>query len=500
MHLSRRGLLTGVTAATLPLSTSARTREGARLSPQAQREDLGIVRTVFEESHVGLNWTLDRASYERLFAGLLHRALQPSSSQQFRLGLTRFIAALGHGHTFVEPTAMGRGYRLRQLPVGTPTLPLGVRIVGDRIYVAHDLTAEMNVGAGTELLQVNGTGARSLLTALEALVSSDGNGRSFKQHQIGPGWRLQDLLPVLQGERDRHRLKLRKFDGRVVDLAVASATSEQLMSRFAERRGRSLDAFGPAVAYSTVGRNGVLAVGSFYEGLLAPGSPGFAAEFANAFKRIAETRPDRLLLDLRSNEGGNNDLVPMLYAYLTDQPFRFPGVTIVKSDRMSGIRYVEQPPEDLKAFSIDPRKFIDSDPTFGWRLKGEFGAAPVHAPSPNAYLGPLTVLTDGGSFSATGGLIDLIHRFHRREGREVTFLGEAPGVDTRLGWGSGGQSLAITLPNSRLRVAVPLLGSPYHFASLPTPVRLPDRLLQPTAEDLRTGRDGVLARASELMG
>jgi hypothetical protein len=458
------------------------------------------VRTVFDESHVGLNWTLDRSSYERLFARLEDQARQPSSSRQFRIALTRLVGALGHGHSFVEPSATGQGYRLRQLPVETPTLPLGVRIIGGRIFVAHDLTAEADVGAGTELLKINGTAAGPLLAAMEGLVSSDGNGRSFKQHQIGPGWRFQDLLPLLQGERSRHRLTVRKLDGRVVDLAVASATSGQLMSRFANRRGRSLDAFGPAVAYSSVGRNGVLAVGSFYEGLLAPGSPGFAAEFAGAFKRIGETKPERLILDLRSNEGGNNDLVPLLYAYLTDKPFRFPGLTILKSDRMSGIRYVERPPEDLAAFSVDPRRFIDPDPIYGWRLKGEFGASPTYQPHPNAYLGPLTVLTDGGSFSATGGLIDLIHRFHRREGRDVTFLGEAPGVDTALGWGSGGQSLAITLPNSRLRVAVPLLGSPYHFASSPTPVRLPDRVLQPTAEDLKSGGDGVLARALCMMG
>jgi hypothetical protein len=458
------------------------------------------VRTVFEESHVGLNWTLDRASYERLFARLDVRAREPSTPNQFRLGLTRLVAALGHGHTVVEPTAMGRGYRLRQLPVDTPTLPLGVRIISDRIYVAHDLSAEMDVGAGTELLQVDGTAAGPLLAAMEALVSSDGNGRSFKQHQIGPGWRFQDLLPLLKGERDRHRLKLRKLDGRVVDLALPSATSEQLISRFAERQGRSLEALDPAVGYSAVGRNGVLVIGSFYEGLLAPGSSGFASEFASAFGRIAETRPERLFLDLRANEGGNNDLVPMLYAYLTDRPFRFPGVTIVKSNKLSGIRFVEQPPKDLKAFSVNPGRFIDPDPTYGWRLKREFGSPATHAPTSNAYLGPLTVLTDGGSFSATGGLIDLIHRFHRREGRDVTFFGEAPGVDTQLGWGSGGQSLTITLPNSRLRVAVPLLGSPYYFASSPTPVRLPDRLIQPTPEDLKTGRDGVLARATRNIG
>lgn len=495
MDCTRRTLLTGLAATAMPLPVFAASTSGPRLSPQAQREDLQIVRTVFEESHIGLNWSLSRARYERMLAGLDERAARPSSPRDFQLGLTRLVGALGHGHTNVEPTAMGPGYRLRRLLADTPTLPLGVRIIGGRIFVAHDLSAGDDIGAGTELLQVDGVAAGPLLLAMEALVSSDGNGRSFKHHQIGPGWRFQDLLPLLTGERSRHRLTVRKLDGRLVELTVPSATSGQLMRRFAERRGRSLDAFGPAVAFSTAGRTGVLAVGSFYEGLLSPGSPGFAAEFTAAFQGVADLKPERLVIDLRSNEGGNTDLVPMLYAYLTDRPFRFPGVTIVKSDRMSGIRHVEQPPEDLKAFSTDPRRFIDPHPTYGWTLKGEYGAAKDYEPNPKAWLGPLTVLTDGGSFSATGGLLDLIHRYHRREGRDVSFLGEAPGVDTRLGWGSGGQSLAIMLPNSRLRVTVPLLGSPYHFATSPTPVSLPDRLLEPTPAELASGVDGVLARA-----
>lgn len=450
---------------------------------------------VLEESHVGLHWTLSKRSYEERLGGLKKQARQSLSPRRFQIGLTQFIAALGHGHTTVEPPASGRGYRLRRMLVDTPTLPLAVRVIEGRIFVAHDLSAEDSVGTGAELLQVNGSDAGPLLAAMEALVSSDGNVKSFKRHQIGPGWRFQDLLPLLQGERSSHRLQLRKLDGRVATHIVASATSEQLMSRFAERRGRSLDAFGRAVAFSTSGQTGVLAIGSFYEGLLPPGSAGFAAEFAAAFKRIAELRPERLILDLRSNEGGNNDLVPMLYAYLTDRPFRFTGVTIVNSDRMSGIRYVDQPPEDLKTFAVEPRRFIDPHPTYGWTMKGEFGAAKEYQPNANPYLGPLVVLTDGGSFSATGGLIDLIHRYHRREGRSVTFLGEEPGVDSRLGWGSGGQSLNITLPNSRFRVAVPLLGSPYHFATAPTAVRIPDRVLHPTPEELNTGIDGVLARA-----
>ncbi len=494
---TRRTVLASAAAALLPLGAPVRGEAAsiAQLSSQAQREDLKLVRSVLDESHVGLHWRLDRKKYLAKFDALMQQAAAPADQRAFQLRLTRFVVELQHGHTIVEPTVAGYGYRLRRLPPGSLAFPLGVRVIDERLFVAHDLSANGDIGAGAEILAVDGRPAGALLGEMEALISADGEGLSFKRHQLGPGWRFQDLLQLLHGAQNRHRIRVRRLNGRSAETVLAAATPEELVRRHAERRGRALDAYGPAVAYASRNGVGTLRIGSFYEGLLPAGSPGFAAEFARAFERIASDNLKRLVLDLRSNEGGNNDYVPMLYAHLADRPFRFAEPTILSSATISGLKYMDEPSDDLKAFAADPSKFVSPDATYGWILRPEYNQIKDYAPEPKAYTGPLTVLTDGGSFSATGGLLDLIHRYHRREGRQVEFLGEAPGVDTRLGWGSGGQSLNITLPNSRLRLAVPLLGSRNHFSSAITPVSLPDRVLAPTPTELASEADGVLTRA-----
>lgn len=490
-------MLVGATVAVLPLDPSYRVVAASAdtLSPSAQREDLSIAGQVLNESHVGLHWHLDRRAYARRFDALLRQTAAPVDRRNFRLRLSRFVAALRHGHTTVEPTVAGSGYRLRRLAPGSAAFPLGLRVLDGRLFVAHDLSASREVGEGAEILVVEGVSSRTLLADMEALISADGDGLSYKRHQIGLGWRFQDLQQLLHGQRDRYRIRYRQLDGREVQMTIPAATPEELIRRHAERRGRAFDSYGPAVAYERRGRTGILRLGSFYEGLLAPNSPGFAAEFAAAFSQIAEDRVERLVLDLRSNEGGNNDCVPMVYAYLADRPFRFEQPTILRSNTISGLAYVETPPDDLKAFATDPLKFIAPDPTYGWILRPEYAQPRDYLPNPSPYAGPLRVLTDGGSFSATGGLLDLLHRYHRREGRDIIFMGEAPGVDTRLGWGSGGQSLNVRLPNSRLQLAVPLLGTRNHFSSAPAPVTLPDRRLAPTPAELASQADGVLARA-----
>jgi hypothetical protein len=373
--------------------------------------------------------------------------------------------------------------------------PLGLRVINGRLFVVHDLSVDGDIGDGTEVLTIDGVAASDLIGEMEGLLSADGLSPSFRRYQLGQGWRFHDLLRLLGRGRDRHELGLLSLDGRSVQTRLVAATTQELMRRFDERRGRGLDVFGPAVAYDRRSADGVLSVRSFYEGLLPPGSAGFAAELARAFDQMGEDRPRRLMLDLRSNEGGNNDYVPLLYSYLAHRPFRMAEPTIVRSATISGLGYMDAPSEELRAFAADPRLFISADPIYGWTLKPEYAPTIDHDPAPNAYLGPLGVLTDGGSFSATGAILDLIFRYHRREGRQVDFYGEAPGVDTSLGWSSGGQSLVVTLPNSQLKLAIPLLGARNHFSTSPVQVVLPDKVLAPTPAELQAQVDGVLSRS-----
>lgn len=499
MRPTRRelGLATAASLLLGPSPVRARVSDApVKLTPTAQREDLAVLKRALAESHVGLHWRVTPAEFATRLKRLDELAARPAAARAVHLRLARFVASLGHGHTTLDAPATGTGFRLRRLAIGSGVFPLGVRVVGGRLYVAHDLSETVEVGAGVELLAVNGTPAPQLVADLAALLSADGDAIGFKHYQLGPGWRLHDLLTLVQGARDRHRVRFRRADGRAAETTLRAATPEELAARHLERRGRSIDAFRPAVAYERRDRVGVLTVGSLYEGLLPPGSAGFAAEFERAFAEIASDRVERLVLDLRENEGGGSDYVPLLYGYLADRPFRLADPTVVASAFQSTLRWAEAPSDVLQAFAADPSRFVASDPAYGFVLRPEFDQIRYrhHAPAAGAYTGPLTVLVDGGSFSATGILLDVIHRHHRHAGRPVEFVGEAPGVDTRLGWSSGGQSLRLVLPNSGLRVAIPLLGTRDHFGSWPA--RLPDRVLEPSLSDLRDQIDGVLAGAA----
>jgi hypothetical protein len=101
-------------------------------------------------------------------------------------------------------------------------------------------------------------------------------------------------------------------------------------------------------------------------------------------------------------------------------------------------------------------------------------------------------LTDGGSFSATNNFLDLVHRYHRREGRHVSFVGEQNGGDNSFGKSSGGQALAIALPHTKLSLSIPLLGASEHFATANPKAVIPDHTVTPSIQDVVAGTDRQL--------
>lgn len=495
-ELTRRTVSSGLGLSLLapPASSRAVMRD---LSVQAKRDDLALARRVLAESHVGLTWYRAPRAYAADLNALDALARAPGSAETFRWAVSTWIGGLGHGHTTAEPVVPGPGYRLRHLDATAPALPLGVRVIGGRVHVAHDLSPDGRGLEGAEILAINGRATPALVQAMSRALSADGGSTSSRAHQLGPGWRFPDRLAALTGRPDRFDLRLRFADGAERQLRMAAVAGADLPARFAARRGRPLDQFANPLTFERRDTVGVLTLSSFYDGLLPPGSPGFEAILSDIFAGIAADPPTSLILDLRGNAGGSADYAPLVYSYLTDRPFALATPTILRSASLSTLPIAIDPSPDLVAFAGDPMAFVTADPIHGWVLKPEYDTLRYrqHDPQPTAFTGPLTILTDGGSFSATGLLLDLVQHHHRRRGTPFRVAGAPPGIDTGLGWSSGGQTLRFDLPNCGLRLSVPLLGARDHFATARPALRWPDSPLEPHPLDLPGEADAVLARA-----
>ncbi|MBD0257616.1 MAG: hypothetical protein ICV83_18035 [Cytophagales bacterium] len=178
--------------------------------------------------------------------------------------------------------------------------------------------------------------------------------------------------------------------------------------------------------------------------------------FDSLFPAIRQT--DGLILDVRSNGGGNGDYAFQILGYLTDQPF--------KLSRWKGLIY--QPV--LRT----------------WGLETQWTTASAGEAQPNGkkhYQGPVVVLQGPRSFSATEDFLVAFDYMGRG-----TLMGEASG-------GSTGQPLSFSLPGGgSARVCAKRDSYPdgKEFVGVGL---FPNVVVRPTVSGIQTGRDPVLEAA-----
>ena len=474
------------------------------LSADALREDLEVFRTALGESHAGLYWYLPPADLDRRLEAIEDALDRPMSARAFYRLLLPVVGALGHGHTTLTLPVDGVGYRLRHLDAAGAYFPFAVRVLGGRLYVDADLSDAGDLAPGTEILSVNGQPASVLLAAMRPLVSADGFSGTYRAFRLGPNFEFHHLLDLLHGPADTFSVDVLPLaGGAAARRGVPASTPAQIAERYRERTGRGIDEYPPALRSAPlVDRAALLTVGSFYEGRLGAGHPGFEAFLDSTFRAIREGGVTDLVVDVRGNEGGNDDHVPLLYSYLVDRPFALPDTpTELASASLSSLPYVEGPSDVVRAFAASPGDFVDRSADGAWTLKPAFDEARYRTfdPASDAFTGRLYVLTDGGSFSATNGFLDLVYRYHRGEGRSVRFVGEENGGDNARGLASGGQMIAVVLPNSGLRLSVPLLGVTRHLAGAEPSATIPDHVVTPSVLDMVDGTDRALAFVLRLI-
>jgi C-terminal processing protease CtpA/Prc len=166
---------------------------------------------------------------------------------------------------------------------------------------------------------------------------------------------------------------------------------------------------------------------------------------AQAFKRLREARIRTLIIDLRNNGGGEDEYGAMLVSYLASEPFAYYRSLQAKSDHFAAARYA---PDGFDASGFAKRLTRGADKMFYVGTEFHPGLR-MQQPQRDHFDGAVYVLINGLTGSAAVECSAIIHAL----GRGI-FVGEETGGG--YGHNSSGDSLDLVLPNSRLRVRIPV--------------------------------------------
>lgn len=441
-------------------------------SADAQR-DLRILKRALFELHAGFDRYQTPEAFEAEFAAANAEVAQGADrATMYRLA-SRLSAQLRCGHTWTNPLNQSAAVQ-KDVFAARDKLPLQLRLVAGRFLVTG--STAVSIPAGTELLAIDGHATAEIVQALMPYLRADGSsdGKRLAQIDSGPnGGAMDRLFPILFPPREgRYALRVRDAKGRERSLHVAATTSAARDEALARRGIAPPD---ERWSFKLVDGIAVFRTPTF---AFWHGNFDWRAAIAEAYAEIDAGRARGLVLDLRDNEGGDDDIGSALMSHLITEPYTKPDS--VPTSRYERVPYVLARYLDSWEFSFfDRTGQVTRLADHRYRVDGRIEPPEVIQPALPRVRVPTVALT-GPQMSSAGFILarDL------KASGAATLIGRATGGNRR--GLNGGEIAWITLPASGVAVDIALI------SWRPT-VEQPDAGIEPdlaVAEDFEAARAG----------
>lgn len=453
-------LALGVVAVTLQPAPAVAPAQIVLTSEQVT-QDLDLFQAALHQLHPEFVTETRRAELKR-FLDEVRQATRDATSDLalYRL-LSPVAGVIRDGHTVLrlpEVLPSRESWRLLPLQVFVPQ-------ADGTLWVRWSGTSRVPVGS--RILSVNGQDATSLLEALSAVEPRDGAADAATLHGLGRGLRFSQLLAARFGDRAEYRVEVIRPGARSAEVLTLEGQTLQALGEVPARPST------PVVSFDPDGRTAVLTLPDF--------GRGSGSRVRDAFQTVRAQRTPGLILDLRDNGGGSDEVGKELLAQFAAAPFRYyRDLTVSAAPDRPEFAVVATRIQDLP-LGADGKRHVPS-PNLG-----------LHQPVADAFAGPVVVLIDGGTFSSAAEFASVARAIGR-----VTIVGQESGGGACAN--NSGVIFPITLPHSRLRLSVPLV----HY-ELEVPCEkpgsgvIPDHRVALTAADLFAGRDPQMALARRLV-
>ena len=328
-----------------------------------------------------------------------------------------------------------------------PSFPLVLKCWNDTMAVTGNLNRKDSVfKRGTLVTAINGLHNKELVQTMFGYMTEDGVANNVnylrlsnsfpyyhrnifglsKQYQVqyldSAGKEQTVMIPLFQFPKD----STKRTGGAPL---VKKSRQERKQQRLQEARSLAID---------TTNNTAVITLNTFSTG-------GLRKFFRQTFRYIKQTGISSVVLDIRSNGGGKINLSTLLTKYVTRVPFRVADTSFAVAKTLGPYtKYIKgRAINNIGLFFLTKKK-KDGLYHFGlWERK-------FYRPKKiNHFNGDLYVLTNGLTFSASALFCNAV------KGQPgIKLVGE----ETGGGWyGNNGIMIPdITLPNTRLRVRLPL--------------------------------------------
>jgi hypothetical protein len=461
--------------------------------PSLIQADYTLFRRILETSHPSIYWYTTKDSMDYYFDQGFKSLDDSMTEIQFRDQLAYVISKIDCGHTTMKGSKAFSKYVDTAF---STAFPLALKFWSDTMVITANLRKNDSIlRRGTVVKSINGYDARAIKDTLFNYITTDGYSINGKYQSLSTGFAFANLYKNVLGLTDS--IDIHYIDPAGIEKQAwlmpydfkADTMNGKTLSHGPPAKGPKKSREKPPFIFSpanlqldTVMKTGFMTVATFDR------SNHLKKFFRNSFKILGEKNIKNLIIDVRSNGGGDAGLSTLLTRYIIDHEFK-----------LADSLYTVKPPSEYKKYmqkSFLYSMLVSFMTTRGEDGKYHFRYFEKHYNSPmkkHHYNGQVFILIGGNSFSAT-----TLFAGDLKGQKNVTLVGE------ETGGGFYGNTAWIipdvTLPNTGLRFRLP------RFRMVIDKERvkngrgiMPDVWALPTAEAIRDGIDFKAMKVKELI-
>lgn len=462
------------------------------ISAKDARADIALLRRGLETIHPGLYRYSTKKEIDSAFARLEAAASRPISDLSLHGEIALMLATIHCDHTKAEMSDAMTAYR----KVNPTHLPFRFKIIEGRMIV---ISNDGQTGAppiGTEILRINSMPVPALLLKLAATVAYDGGTDQAIAVKLGDDSDLQgddfnEYYPSFFGVPTSWKVTWKPVGIPTATEATLTPITFNRWIELASPNGVYRNEFYKSVTWRMAGKTARLKIDTFVNYRNPVQTTAFLGGFFEAMK---DAGTERLILDLRNNGGGSEDVSIALGRYLVAKPF-----TWSKPVRYEAIRYGDLP-QYISSWGDRDALFNPPVEQFNRTADGWYDRIPdrtaselnndestiEHLPSPDRFSGQLIILTGPQNGS---GATRTIAQLKERAGALLVGEDSAGSAEGP----TAGEIFLMTLPKSGIKVRIPNAWNRTNISAWVPNMGLPaDVLVVPTLADFEASRDRTL--------
>lgn len=456
-------------------------------SAESLKADFVLLKKILEANHPSLYWHTSKDSLDAYFDSAINSITDSLTEVEFRNKVAAVVSQIKCGHTTVRFSA---DYLKQQPKYRYPQFPLYFKVWNDSLIVLANANSKDSVlKRGTIVNSINGINNSTLLNKMFAVINTDGDSKNFKNQILSNNFAL--WYQTVIGLDSLYNIE---YIDSNYQKAITTITNYKLLKDTSTKKDT------PKVVYELTRKQRKKAalfakrslqidtsINTAYIRLTTFSSGGLRKFFRKSFKKIKVEKVENLVIDLRENGGGNVGLSTKLTKYLAKQPFK-------NGDSVYAITRTFPYRKYIKNWWMYwfPMNFFTKKDADG---KIHFRRFEKHYYQPhtkNRFDGNVYLIQGGITFSASTMFIGAL------KGQDnVTIVGEETGGGY---YGNSAMHLpTIVLPNSKLRVVLPMYRLVMDKNRPKGRGIMPDIEIPPSSNAIRKGYDIKLATLRKII-